>query len=194
MEHTREHSWVWPRPAEKSTLKPSTLCGCTTAGSPSIGVWRIFSPLCSSSAPGPPRQSVNDATKEPRCRSHVLCRKTQTSQNYSAQAAHPGVPYGKVGHDSINGHKMANAGSREGRSGRKGVNISSRSGGEFLQGPDTRTLYFFYPLGMVRFVARPRRRRRAERNPRPARDRWTRPGDLRDAVLRPRRLQRSQEA
>ena len=38
---------------------------------------------------------------------HVLCRKTQTSQNYSEQAAHPGVPYGKgvrkFHADSING-------------------------------------------------------------------------------------------
>jgi hypothetical protein len=56
MERTREHSWVWRRPVEESTLKPSTSCECATARSPSIGVWRIFSPLCSSSAPGPPRQ------------------------------------------------------------------------------------------------------------------------------------------
>ena len=44
-------------------------------------------------------------------------RKTQTSQNYSEQAAHPGVPYGKVVRkqfhaDSINGRKMADAESR----------------------------------------------------------------------------------
>ena len=50
-------------------------------------------------------------------RSHVLCRKTQTSQNYSEQGANPGVAYGnlvrKTLHaDSINGHKIVDADSR----------------------------------------------------------------------------------
>jgi hypothetical protein len=44
-----------PAKVEESTLKPAMSCECATARSPSIGVWQIFSPLCSSSAPGPPR-------------------------------------------------------------------------------------------------------------------------------------------
>ena len=54
--HATELGRVWRRLVDKSTLKPSMSCECATARSPSIGVWQIFSLLCSSSAPGPPRQ------------------------------------------------------------------------------------------------------------------------------------------
>jgi len=81
-----------------------------------------------------------------------VCRKTQMSQIHSERAAHPGVPYGKVvakkfHADSINGHKMADAGSRGRPERAQGVNISAkrRSGREFLQEPRyENALYFAY--------------------------------------------------
>jgi hypothetical protein len=42
------------RRAAKFNSRQSTSCACATPRSLSIGAWPIFSPSCSSSAPGPP--------------------------------------------------------------------------------------------------------------------------------------------